>query len=419
MRMIPTVPIEDPHWYLDDPWPTFAAMQREAPFWYYEPLDTFVVTRYEDIKAIAGRPEIFVNSRALFLNDIRFQAQMGDVTMTDRFFPEGGEQVGTTDPPRHGELRRVIAPAFSHEALAELAKPIRQYVDELLDSIQPGETVDWITYARLVPIFAGAHLIGVPDVDVDRVRFWSDELEKLGGDLTYEEVEQAATEMQGLQRFLAEAVEAKRGTVGGQDLISVLLAEELDGQRVSEANILMFCMTMIAAGSDTTRALLAGLLQQLAKQPGLWKQLRADRSLVRLAVEETLRWVTPARAFVRTATEDAVINGHALRAGQHLYLMYMAANRDERMFARPQDFDVRRPESVRHLAFGSGAHLCAAARLVRLEAPIVLNALLDRFSGVTLSEEPTPVVHIIRNGWSAMPAAFVGQRSRLTTHPSN
>ena len=171
------VPIEDPQFYLDDPWPTFAWMQREAPFWFYAPLDTFVLTRYDDIKAVAALPHVFVSSRGLFLNDLKYQAQAGDELLTDRFFPKGGEQVGTTDPPRHRELRRAIAPAFTEEALERLSEPIGQYVGDLLDGIASGETVDWIIYASLIPIFAGAHLIGLPHADVDRVLFWSDALE--------------------------------------------------------------------------------------------------------------------------------------------------------------------------------------------------------------------------------------------------
>jgi cytochrome P450 len=406
MSTVTDVPIEDPRFYLDDPWPTFEWMQRDAPFWYYEPLDTFVLTRYDDIKAVAGLPHVFVSSRGLFLNDVKFQAQAGDELLTDRFFPKGGEQVGTTDPPRHRELRRVIAPAFTEEALDRLTVPIDRYVAELLDGITPGHVVDWITHASLIPIFAGTHLIGLPDADVDRVRFWSDALEKLGGNLSFEELDAAATDLQSLQPYILEAIERKRHEPSGGDLLSVLLEQEIDNEKVSEANVVMFAMTMMAAGSDTTRSLLAGLVYELAGHPGQWERLRADRSLVRLAIEETMRFVTPARAFLRTAIEDVELNGHEIGAGQHVYLMYMAGNRDERVFPRPHEYDVGRQEAVRHLSFGAGAHVCAASRLVRREGPIVLNALLDRFSRIELPAAPTPVAHIIRNGWSRMPAVF-------------
>jgi cytochrome P450 len=406
MSTVTDVPIEDPQFYLGDPWPTFEWMQRDAPSWYYEPLDTFVLTRYEDIKAVAGLPQVFVSSRGLFLNDLKFQAQAGDELMTDRFFPQGGEQVGTTDPPRHRELRRVIAPAFTEEALDLLSEPIDRYVAELLDGITPGKVVDWITPASLIPIFAGTHLIGLPHADVERVRFWSDALEKLGGDLTFEEVEAAAADLQSLQPYILDAIERKRQEPPSGDLLSVLLEQEIDNEKVSEANVVMFAMTMMAAGSDTTRSLLAGLVYELARHPEQWERLRADRSLVRLAVEETMRFVSPARAFLRTATEDVQVNGHEIAEGQHVYLMYMAGNRDDRVFPRPHEYDVGRQESVRHLSFGAGAHVCAASRLVRREGPTVLNALLDRFSRIELAEAPTPVVHVIRNGWSRMPVVF-------------
>jgi cytochrome P450 len=400
------VPIEDPGFYVDDPWPAFARMQEEASFSYYEPLDTFVVTRYADIRAIAGLPEIFVSSKGLFLNDVKYQAQAGDELITDSFFPRGGEQVGTTDPPRHAELRRVMAPAFSAEAIRRLREALTPDVRELVAGIAPDTVVDWVSYANLVPINAAIRMIGLPHTEFDRVRFWSDELEKLAGDVTFEELRAAAAEFQSLQRFIVESLEAKRRDPGDGDLLTVLLTAELDRTNVSEANVVMFAMTMLAAGNDTTRSLLAGLVHQLALHPDQWELLRRDRSLVPAAVEETLRYVTPARAMLRTATEDVEIDGRPIRAGQHVYLMYMAANRDESVFPDAHRYDVTRGESVKHLAFGAGIHHCMGARLVRAEAPIVLDALLDRFSGVTLAGDPTPVMNHIRNGWTSMPVVF-------------
>ncbi|MGW2964692.1 cytochrome P450 [Streptomyces sp. NPDC001220] len=402
----PTVPIEDPGFYVDDPWPVFARMQEEAPFYYYAPLDTFVVTRHADIRAIAGLPETFVSSRGLFLNDVKYQAQAGDELITDSFFPQGGEQVGTTDPPRHAELRRVMAPAFSAEAIRRLREALTPDVRDLVAGIAQDTVVDWVSYANLVPINAAIRMIGLPHTDFERVRFWSDELEKLAGDVTFEELRSAAAEFQSLQRFIAESLEAKRRDPGDGDLLTVLLTAELDRTNVSEANVVMFAMTMLAAGNDTTRSLLAGLVHQLARHPDQWELLRRDRSLIPAAVEETLRYVTPARAMLRTATRDVEMDGHQVRAGQHVYLMYMAANRDESVFPDAHRYDVTRAESVRHLAFGAGIHHCMGARLVRAEAPIVLDALLDRFSGVTAAAEPTPVMNHIRNGWTSMPVVF-------------
>jgi cytochrome P450 len=400
------VRIEDPQFYLDDPLSLFARMRAEAPVFYYEPLDTFVLTKHEDIRFVNRNPAIFSNARGIFLNDVKYQqAQMDGPTMTDSFFPSGGEQIGTADPPRHHELRRVVSPAFSARALQLMEDEIRGYCAELVEQIQPGAVTDWMELAGILPIRVGSLLIGLPDADRDQVRHWSDELEKLGGDLTLEELQSAAAEFATLRSYIVDNVEAKRAAPG-QDLLSTLLDAELDDRKVSEANVIMFAMTMLAAGSDTTRALLAGMVWALAKHPGQLARVVANRSLVPGAVEEALRWVTPARAFLRTATRDTEIRGQVMRDGQHVYNMYMAANRDEDVFPHPETFDVARPENDLHQAFGIGTHVCIGARLVRLEAGILLNALLDRFPRFELAAEPVPVQHMIRNSWHDMPVVF-------------
>ncbi|BBG02589.1 MULTISPECIES: cytochrome P450 [Pseudonocardia] len=405
----PHVPIEDPQFYLDDPWPTFAWMRENAPFHYYPPLDACVLTRHVDVKEVASRATEFVSSRGIFLNDWKYADHGGgdqDETLTDSFFPRGGEQVGTTDPPRHTELRRVIAPAFAPRALRRMQERLTVEIETILSGIVPGAVTDWMPYAGLVPIKAATTLLGLPDADVGRVQFWSDELEKLGGDLTLDELRAAAAEFHSLQQFILDNAEAKRRDPGGEDLLSVLLEAELDDDKLSEANVIMFAMTVLAAGSDTTRALLAGLVHHLARHPEQWEMLRADRSLVPRAIEETLRYVTPARAFGRTAVADTTVNGREVAAGQRLYLMYMAANRDETVFPDPGRFDITRQESTQHLALSTGAHVCAGAALVRLQAPLLVEALLDRFAGIEAAGEAVPVRHVIRNSWTRMPMRF-------------
>jgi cytochrome P450 len=266
-------------------------------------------------------------------------------------------------------------------------------------------TTDWMELAGILPIRIGSLLIGLPDADRAQVRHWSDELEKLGGDLTMAELQAAAKEFSTLRGYIMENFEAKRGEPG-HDLLSTLLAAELDDRKVSEANVVMFAMTMIAAGSDTTRALLAGMVWALAKHPDQLAKLVADRSLVPGAIEEALRWVTPARAFLRTAMQDMEIRGEKVKAGQHVYLMYMAGNRDEDIFPEPETFDVARKENGLQMAFGIGTHVCIGARLVRMEAAILLNALLDRYPRFELAAEPQPVIHVIRNSWDDMPVVF-------------
>ncbi|KXJ99137.1 MAG: Steroid C26-monooxygenase [Nitrospira sp. OLB3] len=402
------VPIEDPDFYINDPWPTFAWMQAEQPFYYYAPLNTFVLTRYKDIRDVSVQPNLFVNSRGTFLNDIKYKDRVQDSTITDSFFPKDGEQVGTTDPPRHQDLRRVIMPAFSIPAMEALHHPITSHITAMLDAIEPGKPVEWMDYAAAMPITAACHLIGLPATDHKRVQYWSDELEKLGGDLTFEQINQAAQDFQSLQSYIVENVERRKAErdTNGVDLLSVLLNAELDNDKVTMGNVVMFAMTAMAAGSDTTRAMLGGIVRCFADNPDQWTLLRENRKLVGNAIEEVIRWVTPARAFLRVAVEDTEVNGHQIKEGQALYLMYMAANRDETAFVNAGKFDATRKDASRHLAFGAGPHLCAGMRLARMEGAIMLNALLDRFSKIELAGTPQPVRHIIRNSWSSLPATF-------------
>src|SRR5260370_29421907 len=293
------VRIEDPQFYLDDPFPVFARMRAESPVFYHEPLDTFVLTKHEDVRFVNRNPAIFSNARGIFLNDVKYQqAQTDGPTMTDSFFPPGGEQIGTTDPPRHHELRRVVTPAFSARALQLMEDEIRGYCAELVDQIEPGAVTDSMELAGILPIRVGSLLIGLPDADRDQVRHWSDELEKLGGDLSLEELQSAAAEFATLRRYIVENIEAKRAPPG-QDRLSTLLEAELDDREVSHAHAIMFAIAILAAGSDTTRALLARIVGALAKHPDQPPRVAADRSLVPGAVEEPLRWGPPANTFLR------------------------------------------------------------------------------------------------------------------------
>ena len=193
------VPIEDPKFYLDDPWPTFDWMQREAPFYHYKSLDTFVITRHADIMAIAPRADVFSNARGIFLNEIKYREQAGDENFSDGFWPKGGEQIGNADPPRHQELRRVSQGAFTIPAMESIQPKLSAHVGELLEEMADQDEVNFWDFAAAVPIEAACQLIGLPSTDRSRVQFWSDELEKLGADISFEELQAAMAEFASLK----------------------------------------------------------------------------------------------------------------------------------------------------------------------------------------------------------------------------
>jgi cytochrome P450 len=192
----------------------------------------------------------------------------------------------------------------------------------------------------------------------------------------------------------------------GEDLISALLAAQLDGKPLAEPDLLTYCSTFLAAGSDTTRSLLAGMALALAQHPDQMTKLKENPALLDGAIEESLRWTTPARGFLRTAVADTQIRGVDIKAGQRIYLLYDAGNRDGEVFEDPWAFDIERPNASAHLGFGYGPHLCIAAHLARLEARELYRALLDAFDRIEVTGEVTEIRQLLRNGWVHAPLSF-------------
>src|SRR5271156_6280988 len=282
------IPFEDPNFYIDDPYPVFARLQREQPVYYYEPLDIFVLTKIDDIREAARQAGIFSSGHGLFLNDLRMRKDnIAEKSVFDGFFPSGAEHFAFADPPRHKTLRGLITPAFAVRNINDMKPLIEQYITELIDKIQPGVPIDFVAeIADRLPIMIATRLLGISVQDIEMVKNWSDSLEDMN----------------------------------------------------SVDNILAYSTTVLAAGSDTTRALLTGTMLAFADFPDQMTRLKEDRSRINLGIEEALRWVPPARSFVRTALQDTEIRGTKIKAGQRIFLLYAAANFDEEAFANPHTF---------------------------------------------------------------------------------
>jgi cytochrome P450 len=394
------IPFEDPQFYVDDPYPVLGRLQREDPVHYYEPLDIFVLTKLAHIREAAAQGELFSSGRGLFLNDLRMMKDAsGGPSVFDGFFPADAEHFAFADPPRHKELRGLITPAFAVKNLTAMRPDIDRFIGELLDRIRPGEPIDFVAeIADHLPIMIAQRLLGIEGLDIATVKEWSDALEAMNAANTREEIEQAKRTFAGMNSVFEQEFTTRRGKPGA-GLVSDMLNATLDGEPVSESNVLTYCTTVLAAGSDTTRALLTGTMLAFADFPDQLRRVKEDRSLINSAVEECLRWVTPARSFVRTATADTTIGGQEIKAGQRIFLLYAAGNFDEEAFDNPFVLDVGRKNAQQHVAFGFGPHSCIAAQLVRMQMRSFLTQFLDRFSSVRKVTEPTPVVHVLRHSW--------------------
>ena len=262
------VRIEDVSFYMGDPFPVYARLRREQPVFYYEPLDIFVLSRGEDIRWASRHPEVFSSSQGLMLSHLRLPSALG-VDIRSAFFDPEGEPFFFTDPPRHRQLRRIVSPAFSAVGLGALEDDIKAAARAVVDTIQPGQPMEYVTeIAAKLPVLVQARLLGVPTDDFEQIRVWTEALETISGgmiDLSTEEITGAARTFATMKDFFREQFEVKRRQPG-DDLISTLVAAELDGAPLSEARMLNYCLIFMGS-TDTTRALLTGLPSDWRRTP--------------------------------------------------------------------------------------------------------------------------------------------------------
>ena len=282
------------------------------------------------------------------------------------------------DPPEHGKYRKLIQKGFTPRMIKKLGPAIKETAKMLVDAIAEKGACEFVeNIAAEMPLIVIADFVGMPAEDRKKVFNWTNHL--LGFDdpefsgCTIEEMRMAAMEVWSYGNELAE----QRVGGDGQDLISVLLRADLDGEALSVMEFDAFFLLLALAGNETTRTALSGGLQALIDHPEQRQLLIDDPSLIPQAVEEMLRWVTPVQHFRRTATKDVVIRGQQIKEDDKVVMYYNSANRDEEHFENPYTFDVTRKPND-HLAFGVGEHFCIGAHLARLEMIAMFTELLTR-----------------------------------------
>jgi cytochrome P450 len=351
------------------------------------------VSRYEDIRAISRDPDRFVSGRGVLVNDpLRDPAGTGRNTWS----------ILHLDPPLHAAYRSLVNRQFTPRAVAALAGRIREVVTGVLDTVPTGTTVEFVdAVAAPVPITVIAEMFGVADADRALFRRWSDAVIESTDRTPGEQVDELAQ----MATFLMEHVNSPMSE--SNDLLTLLKGTALEGRPLSQAEIMGFCMTLLVAGNETTRTLMSGGVEALARHPDQRACLVGDPTLLPGAVEEILRWVTPIQAFGRTTVVDVEIAGEVVEAGEFVVMLYASANRDESVFGPTADrFLVTRATLPTHLAFGFGEHVCIGASLARLEARIFFEELLARFPAFELSGEPAYTRSTLVRGARTLPVVL-------------
>ncbi|WP_439031270.1 cytochrome P450 [Gordonia terrae] len=320
------------------------------------------VTRYDDVIRVVTDPETFIN---------------GDGTQILSRKVEGGTStVHNTDPPRHGKLRKLAAPHLRAVRIKEWQDVIDRSVSAILDDIEARGEVEFVHSASaLLPIQALGQVLGVPLEDCGLLLDWTNRV--VSDDPEYmvrpDEKERARAEMFAYFRELSD----ERRREPRNDIVSKLVHAELDGEPLPWEDLAAYYFVLVGAGNETTRNLLTGMILAFDEFPDQWDKLVADRSLLKPAIEEMLRYITPIRAMRRTASKDVEWDGRTIKAGDKVVCWFQAANRDPAMFRDPDMVRIDR-EDNEHVGFGWGIHACMGSHLARAEAVAFLGQMLDR-----------------------------------------
>jgi cytochrome P450 len=364
------IPLQSPEFHMVDPYPVFRELRCEEPVHWCTGAGYWAITKYDDGLRIHRDPGTFCSGQGMTMRG----GELEDVKDVDTLI--------TIDPPRHTRQRQLVSRAFTPRAVADLEPRIRTIVDELLDRVRPGDTIDFVdAVAAPLPITVIAELLGVPIEDRDRFIAWTNA--SVGrADPEYAQ-DAAMAALSGQYEYFVDIVEQRRRQPE-DDLISRLVAVQADVDDFSADDLLNLCFLLLAAGNETTRNLISGGVLGLIENPGEKEKLQSGATPVTAGVEEMLRWWNPVIHMARTATRDVTIRDRQVRAGDQVVMFYGSLNRDEDVFGADADsFRVDRDPNP-HVSFGFGQHFCLGANLARLEARVMLEGLFERFSNVEL-----------------------------------
>ena len=358
------------------PHDTFRALRDDDPVSHHEhptwSRGYSAVARHADVQRVSRDSATFSNTPHPFLD--AEMSEEGDAAMSDLLISH--------DPPLHTKLRKLINKGFTPRRVAALEDRVHAHVDGIVSALAGTTECDLVTDVALwLPLHVIADLVGVPEDDRAQVFAWTELTFGFDESVSAEERSDAATAM----FMYADGLSAQRRAEPRDDLLSVLLSAEVDGEMLTQMQIDLFFMLLQNAGSETTRNLITTGMIVLLEHPEQLERLRRDPSMLPVAVEELLRWVSPVMQFTRRATKDTEISGQPIAAGERVVLVYPSANRDERAFTDPDTLELTRQPND-HVAFGAGGpHFCLGANLARFEARVMFEALLTRFDGLEVA----------------------------------
>jgi cholest-4-en-3-one 26-monooxygenase len=356
----------------------------------------WAVTRHADIGYLSRHPEVFSSARRLSL--------FGEVP-EDRIELQRLMMLNM-DPPQHTRQRAFVNRGFTPRMIGRLEEHIAEICRALLDDVQDSGSADFVTQiAAPLPLWVICELVGAPVEDRDRIFELSNVL--IGSadpefQIGPQAQQNAAAEIYAYGAALAE----RRRAEPADDIVTRLLQPNDEGEALTSDEFDLFFLLLTVAGNETTRNAAAGGMLAMFEHPDQWQRLLKNPGLIPTAAEEIVRWVSPVNLFRRTALRDTELGGKQIVAGDKVVVFYSSANRDESVFALPDQFDVARDPNP-HVGFGGGGpHFCLGRHLAALELRILLQALTERMPGIQLAGEPSRLRSNFINGIKHMPVCF-------------
>ncbi len=389
-----------------NPFPIFAELRERDPVHWSEVLGGWVLTRYRDVRQALNDPRFSADRITPFRDHLErdARAQVGELLKTL------GMWAVFNDPPAHTRRRGLLNKAFTPRAVMALRPMIERIVAHLISRVAARGEMDLIAaFAYPLPASVIAGMIGVPIEDLDRFRTWSDEIAAFVGSAlaTPDKRERGERGVREMSAYFRGII-AEHRKQPKDDILSALLAVEEAGSGLSEDELVASCILLLFAGHETNTNLIGNGMLALLRHPEAQAALGRDGGLAASAVEEMLRYDGPTQAMTRIALEDLRLDEATplIRMGDRVFALLNAANRDPRVFADPDRFDVTRGDS-RHLSFGFGVHFCLGAPLARLEGQIAVKALVESLPALALAvDEPDWSDSLVLRGVKALPVRF-------------
>lgn len=370
--------------FISNPYPTYEELRNKHSIFYLESEGYFWILKYKDCSSILSDLNYGKKFR-------RTYEEMTDSTGDDltHYDPKNPKRnMLFLDPPDHTRLRNLVAKTFTPRNVEKMRPFIRSLAEDLIKKVSTGNDFDIMSgFAGPIPAYTIAKILGVPKDDMHKFKQWSDSVAlSLDSTRTKKEYEEAKIAQDKLSIYMSNLIDKKRNSPG-EDLLSDLIAAEDSGEKLTHMELIATSTLLLVAGHETTTNLIGNGFLALLKNRDQMNMLRDDRSLLKSAVEEFLRYDSPVQQVARAVYKTTIISGQEIKEGSKITAIIGSANRDPEAFENPDTLDITRKEN-NHLSFSKGIHFCIGSQLARLEAEVAFDILIDNLSGAKMIAEP-------------------------------